>query len=426
MSTYPAIKGKMGKIEYYSFTLPAHELANLARPAYEYVGEEIWDDQKLSERVQRKPSYSRAKKDIATYLLNNEDRFFSSVCVFIHGGEIKFENLQTANIKPLAAYEIPSKSMGFLTITNGQFIALDGQHRIIALKHVINAGEGDKKYPVEGKFKDDVFNDSISVIYINSKDPKILRRIFGDINTYAKAVSIGERLAGSQDDGYAMVMQRLIDEGPFTLKLVNLRGAALGDTVEKITSSKTIYEMVKIILQDDFSSSFKKQEKPSEKSVAEGHKAATEFFNQLLTGVKSYKDSMTNSHNIPGYRTGNQSLIFKPLGQEALVTALYYLDKNHIQDLEKSIKQINKIDWSTNYSGLFGAVTIKRDGSIDAGKGVKTRTTEFIKYLLAGNKLNDDELENIKAEYNKAFNIDIYDLREGQAAKALPEVKYVS
>ena len=167
--------------------------------------------------------------------------------------------------------------------------------------------------------------------------------------------------------------------------------------------------MVKIILQDDFSASFKKQEKPSEKSVAEGHKAATEFFNQLLTGVKSYKDSMTNSHNIPGYRTGNQSLIFKPLGQEALVTALYYLDKNHIQDLEKSIKQ-----------------TIKRDGSIDAGKGVKTRTTEFIKYLLAGNKLNDDELENIKAEYNKAFNIDIYDLREGQAAKALPEVKYVS
>ena len=53
MSTYPTIRGKMGKIEYYSFTLPAHELANLARPAYEYVGEEIWDDQKLSERVQK-------------------------------------------------------------------------------------------------------------------------------------------------------------------------------------------------------------------------------------------------------------------------------------------------------------------------------------------------------------------------------------
>ena len=49
MSTYPAIKGKMGSINYFSFTLPAHELANLARPAYEYVGEEIWDDQKLSE-----------------------------------------------------------------------------------------------------------------------------------------------------------------------------------------------------------------------------------------------------------------------------------------------------------------------------------------------------------------------------------------
>ena len=425
MSTYPAIKGKMGSINYFSFTLPAHELANLARPAYEYVGDEIWDDQKLSERVQRKPSYSRAKKDIASYLVNNDDRFFSSVCVFIRGGDIKFESLETANITPLAAYEIPSKSMGFLTITNGQFIALDGQHRIIALKHVINSGEGDKKYPVNGKFKDEVFNDSISVIYIDSKDPKILRRIFGDINTYAKAVSTGEKLAGSQDDGYAIITQKLIDDGPFNLKLVNLRGTSLGDNTEKISSIKTIYEMVKIILEDEFSDSFKKQERPSEKAIEAGYKVASDFFSKLLDGVKSYKDSMSNSKSIPGYRQGNQSLIFKPLGQEALVTAIYYLDKNHVIDIEKSIKQINKIDWNTNPNGLFASVTIKKDGSIDAGKGVKSRTTEFIKYLIAGNKLNEDELEHIKAEYNKAFNIDVDNLREGQKVESLPEVKYV-
>ena len=118
-------------------------------------------------------------------------------------------------------------------------------------------------------------------------------------------------------------------------------------------------------------------------------------------------------------------MIFKPLGQEALVTAIYYLDKNHVIDIEKSIKQINKIDWNTNPDGLFASVTIKKDGSIDAGKGVKSRTTEFIKYLIAGNKLNEDELEHIKAEYNKAFNIDVDNLREGTKAKSLPEVKYV-
>ena len=62
MSTYPAIRGKMGKIEYYSFTLPAHELANLARPAYEYVGEEIWDDQKLSEKCRENQVIVELKK----------------------------------------------------------------------------------------------------------------------------------------------------------------------------------------------------------------------------------------------------------------------------------------------------------------------------------------------------------------------------
>ena len=183
--------------------------------------------------------------------------------------------------------------------------------------------------------------------------------------------------------------------------------------------------MVKIILEDEFSDSFKKQERPSEKAIEAGYKVASEFFSKLLDGVKSYKDSMSNSQNIPGYRQGNQSLIFKPLGQEALVTAIYYLDKNHVIDIEKSIKQINKIDWNTNPDGLFASVTIKKDGSIDAGKGVKSRTTEFIKYLIAGNKLNEDELEHIKAEYNKAFNIDVDNLREGKEAESLPQVKYV-
>lgn len=425
MSTYPAIKGKMGCINYYSFTLPAHELANLAQPAYEYVGEEIWDEQKLSDRIQRKPSYSRAKKDIASYLVNNEDRFFSSVCVFIQGGEIKFETLQTANITPLAAYEVPAKSMGFLTITNGKFIALDGQHRVIALKHVINTGEGDKKYPVDGKYKEAVFNDSISVIYIDSKDPKILRRIFGDINTYAKSVSVGEKLTGSQDDGYAIITQRLIDDGPFNLKVVQLKGTSLPDTAERITAIKTIYEMTKVILQDDFEGSFKKQERPSEKSIADGYKVAYEFYDQLLNGVKSYKQAMARPNTIPGYRTGNQALIFKPLGQEALVTAVYYLNKNHALDYEQSIKQINKIDWSTDPRGMFGSITIKMDGSIDTGKGVKIRTCEFIKYLLASNKLKEGELDNVKAEYNKGFNIDVDDLRPGKKAKDLPEIKYV-
>ena len=55
------------------------------------------------------------------------------------------------------------KNKIIIGIINNEFYILDGQHRIIALKHVINSGDGDKKYPVNGKFKDDVFNDSISI-----------------------------------------------------------------------------------------------------------------------------------------------------------------------------------------------------------------------------------------------------------------------
>ena len=74
---------------------------------------------------------------------------------------------------------------------------------------------------------------------------------------------------------------------------------------------------------------------------------------------------------------------------------------------------------------MFGTLTIKGDGSIDAGKGVKMRTCEFMKYLLAPTKLKKTELDNVKAEYNKAFRIDVDDLGPGQKVKDLPEIKYV-
>ena len=75
---------------------------------------------------------------------------------------------------------------------------------------------------------------------------------------------------------------------------------------------------------------------------------------------------------------------------------------------KKSENEISKIE-STDFNSAQG------------DEVSKSSTPE----VSENDKLNDDELENIKAEYNKAFNIDIYDLREGQAAKALPEVKYV-
>ena len=120
--------------------------------------------------------------------------------------------------------------------------------------------------------------------------------------------------------------------------------------------------------------------------------------------------------------------MFKPLGQECLVDALMYLEREHIMDLDKSIKIVNSLDWSLDpkkgpNQSQFTSVTIKLDGSIDTGKGVRDRTTEFIKYLIAGNKLGD--LTQVKREYNKAFNIDIDNPNHSGKIMDLPNAKKI-
>ena len=49
-----------------------------------------------------------------------------------------------------AAYKRAAEDIGFLTIEGGTFVALDGQHRLLALRQVVQGLEGG-----EGEFQND-------------------------------------------------------------------------------------------------------------------------------------------------------------------------------------------------------------------------------------------------------------------------------
>ena len=73
--------------------------------------------------------------------------------------------------------------MGFLTIDGGTLIALDGQHRLLALKDVC-------ENPTEGDYSVQVPNDEVSVIFLNHESAQKTRSIFNTVNKYAYLLTV--------------------------------------------------------------------------------------------------------------------------------------------------------------------------------------------------------------------------------------------
>jgi len=72
------MRGKFGTTEYYIVTMPAKELTEKLTVPRDIEG---WEDLSLEERYQRDINYNRVKRQIAPYLVEDDDRFFGSFIV---------------------------------------------------------------------------------------------------------------------------------------------------------------------------------------------------------------------------------------------------------------------------------------------------------------------------------------------------------
>jgi DNA sulfur modification protein DndB len=96
--------------------------------------------------------------------------------------------------------------MGVLRLTGTERIfAIDGQHRIEGIKQAI----GDERQ---------LENEQLAVIFVahhtDASGKQRTRRLFSTLNRYAKPVSKGEIVALDEDDAFAIVTRRLVEEYP--------------------------------------------------------------------------------------------------------------------------------------------------------------------------------------------------------------------
>lgn len=400
-NTYACVRGQMGSTLYYLATMRAQQLTGMVRPAQEMT--DTWSTWGVEDRLQREISFKRVRDQIVPYLANAKDRFFGSMIVLAYDPDVfEFEPLEALSRDLPAAYQGSASMMGFLTIKGGNLIMLDGQHRLVAFREVVQGN-------ANGEFTDDVPNDEVSVIFIDHESDEKTRRIFNRVNRYAKKTSTGDNIITSEDDGIAIVTRWLLRPGePLGLEiggdlLVNWRSNTLSVRSKQLSTISAVYEINQEILAYDGRAHFTEistVNRPSDSDLDSAYSTLTFWWNTVLEKVDPLRYALENPDEIVDMRRPGSpnSLLFKPVGQVVLFKGLIGAVKKGMV-LDVATCRANLIDWKIGADRWRGTV-VNHSGRMSTGKAAKTLASNLLTYML-GVSFTTKAKKDLKAAWNE-------------------------
>ena len=395
MTTLAATRAKMGSTTYYLAKMKASLLSGMVQTARDAYPN--WDNLTVEERIQRELNKKRVLRDIVPYLNEHEDRFFGSMIVLVEG-EASFEPIGELADNIPKAYEGIFNDLGALTLSGGRLIALDGQHRLVALRSIVQ-GE------VQGLFSKEVCDDEISVIFLQFESLEKTRRIFNKVNRYARGTSRTDNLVLSEDDGYAYISRRLFMDDSSLLQgetgrgedLVNWKNSTLSGRSQQFTTLSALYDTVKqaclsIGLALDEKSS--KGVRPPQRELDKGLAIANEWWEAAIKNITAFQTALNDPSEIPALRdpTASQSLLLKPGGQIVLFRAareVIELSQGQVS-IEEFMKRANLIDWCMQ-SKLWGNIFVLLGSKILTKEDNYRQTTKLIIFLIGGKQILKDK-----------------------------------
>ena len=382
MNIYPALRSNMGTWTYYTVKMSASELSQNVKYA-----SEVHDDRTLDKAIQRVLDESRVKKDIVEYLKRQPNRFFSSIVVAALEGDPIFYPVKVTDDPRFEIFHDDQKlndAFGVLKFDGTQkYYALDGQHRLSAIKTLL-----DRTNPASDGAPVGFENDEISVIVVvpnqddsNETFMQKYRRLFSNLNRYAKPMDQATNIIMDEDDTFAILTRRLITDHTFfhsdarrqlesdRIKTTKGKNLKTGDSY--FTSIETLYEMNIELLS-------------SAKRTSIGWGPGSEEGTDLKTFIKfrpteAYIDSLYDElllywegllaelpvlHNDPMKmryhditdrkdKNGMDHLLFWPIGQQMLAEIARELLNRRLHDpgnptpdsVGYALKGLSKLEW---------------------------------------------------------------------------------
>lgn len=399
----------MGSRDYYIAKMSASSLSGQVSIASEL---DDWDNLTLDDLYQRDLNRKRVEQDIAPYLANTADRFFGSIIILIRDHEaITFEEVMKFSDNMLAAYRSHSSDIGFLTIGSkqGGLVALDGQHRLAALRHVVQGN-------TPGPYRDDVANDEIAVIFISDTEVSKARELFTILNRSARKVSKNDVLIMSESDGSAIVARRLTSHSimnPRNLErqpLVKWESNTIGQKDTQITTLNALYELAKIaaeLLGVDFVLTEENDDKDGILA-----KDLDLVFDQCINWLSIFFECedfarMRGDSNLVvegRKKESSYSLLLRPVGFilffEAVAKALKESD---LTDEREIIEKLLQIDWRFE-STLWKGIMVNAKNNVSNKASDINLGSDLAVYLICGESTPVSFRSNLEQRFRKQYN----------------------
>ena len=409
-----AVKGTIGRTPYFMAKVPARRLGAIAIPASEMSE---WENWSISERIQRNVSLSRIKQELAPYLVRSNDRFYGSVIVTVIEADLFDFDPISKRVEGLpAALSANLEDIGMLTIDGGQLVALDGQHRLVALREIV-AG----RLETEGTDANTVGDDDVCVMFIQHESLERTRRIFNKVNRHARPTSPTDNIITSEDDGYAIVTRWLTDsEPPLGLEeplppldcsnrhgehIVEWEKTQLAQFAEKLTTLSVLYQTVQVILAANGIVGFDEKtlvNRPENKELKKAYKFAAAWWTEVIQGLRPFRDAMQAPILIKDMRVRGEpwSLLFRPIAQVALFHGLGRAVEAGLE-LSEAVARAELIDWS-NDNPMWFHVIVRPGGRMMTKKNDVNLAGRLIAYLICPDRIDEDELHRLAWEYLEA------------------------
>lgn len=425
MQTLCVQKCKLGSTIYYLTKLSAGELIDTVGLAAEMPE---WEGMTADEKMQRQPDINRVVNDIVPYFTEDPDRFFGCIIVDIFTGydDMIYEPITKIVTNLPAAYQMPLKDMGYLTLPGKErLIALDGQHRLLAIKISIK-GKGaipaellkNKKMSPQMLALEphpELASEEISVIFVEHRDKLKIRKIFNKVNKYARQTGRGDNIITSDDDIYAITARRLFADGEVLAaigknELVNWSSNTLSKRSKQLTTISALYTIAELLLKDE---NYSAKMLPDEKEIEHALKVNTHFWDTLLRGMHIYRKYIERTkadEPVSGLR--ETSLLMKPVTQMALAHAAYMAKKKNVS-WSSVVEKLDKVDWSFDNSLWFNLLVIgSAQKKMITGKESVRAAGMVISYMVMGDKMTKAEIENVREIIGNARNNEDFTLPE--------------
>jgi DNA sulfur modification protein DndB len=344
----PAFRAKVGDWDYYVCIMKYAEVARQVGFAYELGG-----NVDLSTMIQH--GISTRTREITDYLLNSPHRFLGSLIVAAWGGSPEYAPFAMDDPEGLLAGIDPG--FGVLTFDGTQqYFALDGQHRLRAIKDAI------KSNPKIG-------TEDVCVLLVSHFDTEEgrtkTRRLFTNINRNAKVTSVAENIALDEDYGINILTRRFLTDHAFLKRKgvvlvfmkqgeegeLSLAGSNIAKTNQHaLTTIAVLNNLLEELAFDLPPSITAPSARPNDEDLEAAYVVLSKRVDDLLNACGNIRKRLLDAVSARDVRAPKNDeatghAFMRPVVQKAVARVIKHIESQKLLIWEECMDRLSRLDW---------------------------------------------------------------------------------